>query len=317
MLLDIKSVNPVNNRNRMDNHNSVIRRYWAKASTTAVYLENRLPHSVAKGMTPYEALYKSKPKISHLQPFGKDCYVHIPEERRPPGSKLLPCAEKGIFFGYTNSHSIYKIHIPSRKHTMTINIRDVEFHRHRHPRPQLSTESTPMISSNPITPMISSNSITSTPFNPRPQLRHLDVYMPAPPLNRDQYINDTDIISDDVSLSHSIWSRHLIRPPEPIRLLESIDDIHEEVLGASTTSDVDNEPQSYKQAMKSPDSHRWILAIQQELDTLHYNNTWSIVPLPRSDRNIVGSKWIYKIKRDANGDIAHYKARLLAQGFSQ
>ena len=105
----------------MENHNSVIRRYWAEASTTAVYLKNRLPHSDVKGMTPYEALYNIKPKISHLQPFGKDCYVHIPEERRPPGSKLLSCAEKGIFFGYTNSHSIYKIHIPRRKHTITVN----------------------------------------------------------------------------------------------------------------------------------------------------------------------------------------------------
>ena len=57
--------------------------------------------------------------------------------------------------------------------------------------------------------------------------------------------------------------------------------------------------------------------MQQELDTLHYNNTWSVVPLPRSDWNIVGSKWIYKIKRDANGDIARYKARLVAQEFSQ
>src|SRR5258706_13425940 len=69
--------------------------------------------------------------------------------------------------------------------------------------------------------------------------------------------------------------------------------------------------------MKSSDADKWISAMQQELETLHFNNTWSVVPLPRSDRNIVGSKWIYKIKRDANGDIAHYKARLVAQGFSQ
>ena len=227
---------------------------------------------------------------------------------------------------------------------MTVNARDVEFHRQRHPRPQPSTESTPTISSNPITPTISSRSFT--PFNPQP--RNLEVHMPAPPLNRDQYINDPDgdisdpdrVISDDAlppqsSIVHSApagstRSGHLIRPQEsitgstqsghPIRPLEPIDNIHEKVLVASTTTIVDkldNEPRSYKQAIKSPDSDRWISAMQQELDTLHYNNTWSVVPLPRSDRNIVGSKWIYKIKRDANGDIARYKARLVAQGFSQ
>ena len=70
-----------------------------------------MPHSAVKGMTPYEAFYGKKPTISHLQPFGKACYVHIPEDRRPSGSKLLPRAEKGVFFGYTDSSSIYKIHI--------------------------------------------------------------------------------------------------------------------------------------------------------------------------------------------------------------
>ena len=167
MLLDIKNViNPVNNR-----------RYWAEASTIVVYLKNRLPHSAVKGITPYEALYKSKLKISHLQPFGKDCYIHIPEECRPPGSKLLPCAGKGIFFRYTNSYSIYKIHIPSRKYTMTVNARDVEFHRHLKPQP--SIESTIILTISSFIPL-------------NPQHRNLEVHIPTPPSNRDQYINDPD-----------------------------------------------------------------------------------------------------------------------------
>ena len=76
MLLDMKNViTPINNNNLVYN-----RYYWAEASTTVVYLKNRLLHSVIKGMTPYEALYKSKLKISHLQAFDKDCYIYILDE---------------------------------------------------------------------------------------------------------------------------------------------------------------------------------------------------------------------------------------------
>ena len=64
-------------------------------------------HSALKNMTrPQEAFWGIKPTISHLQPFGKECYTHIPENRRPAGSKLLPRAEKGLFVGYTESAKV-------------------------------------------------------------------------------------------------------------------------------------------------------------------------------------------------------------------
>lgn len=40
------------------------------------------------------------------------------------------------------------------------------------------------------------------------------------------------------------------------------------------------------------------------------------MPCP-DNKNIVGSKWIYKIKRNHDGSISRYKERLVAQGFSQ
>nr|GEV77717.1 ribonuclease H-like domain-containing protein [Tanacetum cinerariifolium] len=61
---------------------------------------------------------------------------------------------------------------------------------------------------------------------------------------------------------------------------------------------------------------KYIDAMNQEIDALLRNNTWEIMNLPK-DRKAIGSKWIYKIKFRSSGEIDRYKARLVAQGFSQ
>ena len=54
-----------------------------------------------------EALFNTKPEIAQMKPFGAVCFVHIPKERRPAGSKMDPRAEKALFLRYTESHKIY------------------------------------------------------------------------------------------------------------------------------------------------------------------------------------------------------------------
>lgn len=76
------------------------------------------------------------------------------------------------------------------------------------------------------------------------------------------------------------------------------------------------EPKSLHEALTSSDAQRWEQAIKEELDTLMKNNTWDLVD-PPEDRTIIGSKWVFKIKRNETGDATRYKARLVAQGFSQ
>ena len=46
------------------------------------------------------------------------------------------------------------------------------------------------------------------------------------------------------------------------------------------------------------------------------NQTWDLVELPEG-KNVTGRKWVFKLKHDENGEITHYKARLVAQGFTQ
>lgn len=54
----------------------------------------------------------------------------------------------------------------------------------------------------------------------------------------------------------------------------------------------------------------------KELNRLNSRNTWKIVDTP-TDANIVGSKWVYRTKRDAAGNITSHRARLVTQGYSQ
>jgi Reverse transcriptase (RNA-dependent DNA polymerase) len=52
------------------------------------------------------------------------------------------------------------------------------------------------------------------------------------------------------------------------------------------------------------------------MDALILNQTWSLVASP-DNHNIVGCKWVYRIKRHIDGSIERYKVRLVAKGFTQ
>ena len=69
----------------------------------------------------------------------------------------------------------------------------------------------------------------------------------------------------------------------------------------------------YSTVAKFPE---WRTAMEAEFNALLKNNTWSLVP-PSRARNIVGCKWVFRIKRGADGTIERYKARLVAKGFHQ
>ncbi|CAN6680298.1 unnamed protein product [Malus baccata var. baccata] len=68
------------------------------------------------------------------------------------------------------------------------------------------------------------------------------------------------------------------------------------------------EPTTYKSALKEPVWHK---AMTEEIEALHYQGTWSIVDLPYN-KNLVGCKWVFKIKRNSDGTIARLVLALAA-----
>jgi hypothetical protein len=67
------------------------------------------------------------------------------------------------------------------------------------------------------------------------------------------------------------------------------------------------ELKSVKEAVKSKD---WIKSMNEELDQIEKNQTWELVPRSKN-KNVIGTKWIFKNKLNENGKIMKNKARLV------
>ena len=78
----------------------------------------------------------------------------------------------------------------------------------------------------------------------------------------------------------------------------------------------DEDPSTFTKALSGEDASKWMEAMEAEMDSLHKNEAWELTELP-PDEKAVGSKWIYKKKKDADGNLERYKARLVAQGYNQ
>jgi len=74
-----------------------------------------------------------------------------------------------------------------------------------------------------------------------------------------------------------------------------------------------NEPKKVLDAMKESS---WIEAMQEELLQFRIQKVWKLVDLPKGQRAI-GTKWVYRNKKDERGIVIKNKARLVAQGYTQ
>ncbi len=90
----------------------------------------------------------------------------------------------------------------------------------------------------------------------------------------------------------------------------------EHILAAETTEAEALEPRMLTKAKCCPDWPLWENTITKELATLKTAGTWRLEEAPPG-ANVISSKWVFKAKKDAARNIAHYKACLVAQGFSQ
>ena len=56
--------------------------------------------------------------------------------------------------------------------------------------------------------------------------------------------------------------------------------------------------------------------MEEELSQIEKNDTWELVPRPK-DKNVIGTKQVFKNKFDKNGQVTRNKAKLVCKGYAQ
>ena len=282
-------------------HAKLPQHYWAEAMNTAVYLHNRSPIAILKDITPYELWFKQKPDVSNLRIFGCIAYAHIPEDKH---HKLDNKALKTIFVGYPEGTKGYKLlDVQSKRFLRSRNVRFHEDKFHN--------------------------------FEESKQSKKDIVFHESHEADLDNDKSTDDIIEED---NNGVTLEHIERPikiPQPVgatfeeRFMEEVRNLGPKrqhkvperfnsnscSLSESFKEEVD-EPVTVSEALSSKHAVQWQDAINSEYNSLMKNDTWELVP-PSKDKKVIGSKWVLKVKRNENGNVDKFKARLVAQGYSQ
>jgi hypothetical protein len=99
-------------------------------------------------------------------------------------------------------------------------------------------------------------------------------------------------------------------PLEGVTSDEPDDHESEEEVLCLVTAD---EPASVEEVLAAP---AWREAMQEEMNNIAENNTWAMSSLPVGHRAI-GLKWVFKLKKDPDGNVVKHKARLVVKGYAQ
>lgn len=266
------------------------KKFWAEAIKYVAFVNNRLINSRHK-KSPLELFYNKKPKYNDMYPFGSAVYVMIPGPKR---RKLDDKAEKAIFVGHDESAKGYRVANPET-HKITIS-REVVFLKNGF--------------------QSGKNDVSYD----------LDFSF-----FKGERENETESDDDesDGSESHGATSDESESESD-----EFFDTSPQELRRSSRTNFGQQprrfndyyvynvrennffEPRTYKEAISCYDRDLWVKAMEEELTSIRDNGTWEETDLP-CGRKTVGSKWVFKLKHEANEKTPRYKARLVAQGFSQ
>jgi hypothetical protein len=266
---------------------------WAEAAQCAVYLLNRMSSSQTPNVSPYALWHGDRPSLKHIRIFGSVGYVHTPKEKR---KKLDKKSVKMILVGYEQEN--YRMYDPNtRKITVS---RDVKFDENGVPERRQNYSQIKI--SDADLENEHGQEVLSVPQN---DTSHMDRIEELSSDDSMQSINndfDESYNPPGQSTRAEGQRSNVTLRPRLDRNLE-VNFIEVEI------------PNTYEEAISGLNNHNWMEAIKEELQSHENNNTWTITD--RTAKKPITCKWVFCVKRNNEGEIERYKARLCARGFTQ
>jgi hypothetical protein len=274
-----------------------------------VYVQNRLSHSALGLKTPEEMFTGKKQEVSHLKIFGCPVFIHIPKEKR---NKLDPSGKKGIFVGYCEVSKAFRIYILGQHHIEIS--RDVTFDEDAVLKKSKICQLEEVYEEEPVIP--------NTAMREVPRAAELVREVVTSP--NEELLEDHDIVEvqepPQMTILHKrkpAWARELSQDGEKYGVPQGTTrQVKRPKPFSSYTALMydllEEDPTCFEKAIQRKE---WANAMTEEYQSIMKNKVWEILPRPKN-KDVVSSRWLFKIKHVADGSIEKYKARFVARGFS-
>jgi hypothetical protein len=210
--------------------------------------------------------------------FGCICYAQIPKENR---YKLDETSEKCIFVGYSSMSKGYRLfNLKTNKVSISRNVLFDEKAKWNWEQGQVEEQ------------LVSVTVLQQSPAQGS--------------ASNDDSTHPSSSLTPSPSSPSSPSSSSTFPSSSPMRW-RNLDDI------CASCNFCVVKPENFEEAMKE---ESWRKAMEDENEVIEKNRTWKLIDRPQ-DKEIIGVKWVYKVKYNVDGSVQRNKARLVAKGYSQ
>jgi hypothetical protein len=286
---------------------------WMEVLKTAIHILNRVPSkSVPK--TPYEMWTDRVPSVKHLWVWGRPAEEEV---FNPTIAKLDSKTVSCHFIGYPESSKDFRFYCPDRS-IKFVETRHAVFLEDQLIRGsgtvrKIDLEEKPVYTPNPVIqesffslPAVTAPPVQVTAMPTRvvaPSVVTMNEEMEPVHQAPDEPIATQEEEQQQPQIDEASQAQGHGRPQRTRK--RAISDDYE--VYNSEEIQMQDDPTSFEEAMKSEHSSKWLDAMEDEIKSMSTNKVWDLEEIPKGDKT-VGCKWVYKTKYDSQENIDKFKA---------